>query len=313
MSEFGYAGANAEPTGWLVNSRWWLNAGLAALIAALALVLVFKPGHHKAPVVPALTTLSAGQIGHIRLLRPGQPEIDLVKSGGRWIMTAPRRARANRFRIEELLHLATARIVTHFTVPAADLGRYGLAKPDAVVWLDDEKISFGGPHPLDPDHYALYRGQVYVVPDHYDNAAIAPLSGFFSTRLIENRGKLVAIRLPRLSLARKPDGSWKVTPADSKLSTDRINTFVDDWRYAQALSVSPYSGKPVIARARFTFASSPVKAARGHSVAAAPGKRVLVLGIVERKPELIFYRKDGGLEYHLPADMASQLLELKPH
>ena len=299
-----------------MNSRWALNAGMVVMVIALALVLFFKPGQHKPPAIPPLTDLSASRIDHIRLQRPGEPEIDLDKSAGRWTMIAPRRARANSFRINELLHLATARIATHFAVPPADLARYGLAKPSAVVWLDSEKISFGGPHPLDPDHYVLYRGQVYVVPDHYDNAATAPLSGFFSTRLINIHRRLLAMEMPGLILTRKPDGSWKVAPPDSKLSTDRVNTFVDDWRYAEALSVKPYSGKPVIAHVRLTFAPAPAKTAGGRP-AASPGRgslrsRVLVIGIVERRPELIFYRKDEGLEYKFPADMASQLLALKP-
>ncbi|MHB8550543.1 MAG: DUF4340 domain-containing protein, partial [Acidiferrobacterales bacterium] len=165
-----------------MNGRWWLNVGLVALIVVLALVVEFKPGMHKAPAIPPLTGLSIGQIDHIQLRRPGKPEIDFVKSDGRWVMTAPRKARANSFRINELLHLAVAKIATHFSAPAADLGKYGLAEPRAEVWLNNEKISFGGPHPLDPDYYVLCRGQIYLVPDHYDTAATAPLSGFFSTR-----------------------------------------------------------------------------------------------------------------------------------
>ncbi len=300
-----------------MSGRWWLNVGLVALIVVLALVMEFKPGMHKAPAIPPLTGLSVGQINHIRLQRPGTPEIDIVKSDGRWMMTAPRKARANSFRINELLHLAVAKIATHFAAPADNLGKYGLAKPRAEVWLNNEKISFGGPHPIDPDYYILYRGQVYLVPDHYDNAATAPLSGFFSTRLINAHNRLMSLQIPGLRLTRKPDGSWKLTPPDNKLSTDRVNTFVDDWRYAEALSVRPYSGKPVIAHVRITFAppasGAPVSTGRPASSKLPDTDRVLALDILERKPELIFYRKDEGLEYHFPADMASQLLELKPH
>ncbi len=297
--------------------RWLLNLGLAALIAVLALVVVFKPGTHKTPAIPPLTDLSINRIDHIRLQRPGQPEIDFERSSSRWVMTAPRKARANSFRINELLHLAVAKIATHFAAPAAELGRYGLDKPRAEVWLNDEQISFGEPHPLDPDYYALYRGQVYLVPDHYNNAATAPLSGFFSTRLINIRSRLISLRLPGLTLTRKPDGSWQVIPPNKKLSTDRVNKFVDDWRYAEALSVRPYSGKPVIGHIRIAFA--PPATGAGHQTVAIgkPPSRdqnaELNLGILERKSELILYRKDEDLEYHFPADMAAQLLELKPH
>jgi len=303
-----------------VSSRWLLNLGLALLIVALALVAVFKPGTHRAPDIPPLTNLSVGEIAHIRLLRPGEPEIDLQKSGDQWLMTAPRKARANGFRIDELLRLAVAKSATHFAAPATELGRYGLDKPHAELWLNNQEISFGGPHPLKPAYYILYRGQIYVVPEHFDNAATARLSDYFSTQLIDAKGKPVAFKLPGLSLTKKPDGSWQVIPANKDLSTDRVNRFVDQWRYAEALSVAPYSGKPVIDHIQITFAPpaatapalSAAKPAGGVLNSEHPAREVLDLGILARKPELVLYRNDEGLEYHFPAEMATQLLQLKP-
>ncbi len=308
-----------------MSSRWWLNVGLALVIVIMGLVVIFKPGMHKSPPIPPLTSLSMEAITHIRLQRPDQPEIDLEKSGDHWFMTAPRKARANGFRINELLHLAVAKIATHFSAPTAELGRYGLDKPRAELWLNDQKISFGGPHPLNPDFYILYNGSVYLVPEHFDNAATGRPSDFFSTRLINTADKPVAFSLPGLHLTRKPDGSWQVTPPNKDLSTDRVNQFVDEWRYAEALSVTPYSGRPVIDHIRITFVPrtagssenkpAPTAAAAGtapgpKTLAAAPEE--LDLGILARKPELILYRHDEGLEYHFPAEMATQLLQLKP-
>ncbi len=296
-----------------MNKRWLLNAGLALLVAALALIVVFKPGTHKTPQIPPLTGLSMDEITHIRLLRPGEPEIDFDKAADEWMMTAPRKARANDFRVDELLRLAVARSATHFVAPAAELGRYGLDKPRAELWLNDQEISFGGPHPINPAYYILYKGQVHVVPEHFDNAATARLSDFFSTQLLDSKYKPVEFRLPGLRLTKKPDGSWQVTPSNKELSTDRVNRFVDQWRYAQALSVAPYSGSPVNDHIRIIFAPAE------KGIPPAPGARpadsrheLLDLGILARKPELILYRKDEGLEYHFPAEMANQLLKLKP-
>ncbi len=296
-----------------MSKRWLLNAGLALLVAALALVMVFKPGTHKTKQIPPLTGLPVAGITHIRLLRPGEPEIDLDKTGAEWMMTAPRKARANQFRVDELLRLAVARSATNFIAPAAELGKYGLDKPRAELWLNDQEISFGGPHPIDPAFYILYKGQVHVVPEHFDNAVTAGLSDFFDTQLLDNKYKPIEFRLPGLRLTKQADGSWQVTPPNKELSTDRVNRFVDQWRYAQALSVEPYSGSRVIDHIRITFAPTEKGTPAAAGTRPADNKHELLnLGILARKPELVLYREDEGLEYHFPAEMANQLLKLKP-
>ncbi|MHB1942973.1 MAG: hypothetical protein ACYCP0_07955 [Acidiferrobacteraceae bacterium] len=81
-------------------------------------------------------------------------------------MTEPVSARADRFRIADLLHLTDARVHDSFTAPAAALGKYGLTTPVATVWLNHQKIEFGDENALGGLQYVLYRGRVDLIPSY---------------------------------------------------------------------------------------------------------------------------------------------------
>lgn len=282
-----------------MKNRWLLNLGLAVLVAALLAIALYRPGAEPVAPVTILTSVSIDSIVRVRVQRTNQPDIRLEKTGGAWALTAPRAARANEFRINELLRLATAKSTSHFPAFSAELAKYGLDKPAAEVWLNDTPIRFGSMHPIHPQHYVLVDGQVHLIASKYFYSVSAGPADFFSHRLLEDRLKPVAFTLPGVILAQDNQGAWRINPANSELSNDRINTFVEEWRHAQALTVTPYSGKPAheYLRIRFT-AESPLKE--------------LELGILARQPELILYRKDEGLEYRFPQDVGVRLLQLKP-
>jgi hypothetical protein len=94
-------------------------------------------------------------------------------------------------------------------------------------------------------------------------------------------------------------GAWQMAPANKELTSDRINAFVEEWRHAQALSVTEYSGKTAHEKINFGFAAgSPLKN--------------LEIGILAHKPELVLYRRDEGLQYHFPEELGARLLQLRP-
>lgn len=282
-----------------MKNRWLLNLALVLLVVVMLAVVVYRPGTPPAPPAPALTSLSTDAITHLRVLRPNQPEIVLEKSQGAWFMVAPHKARANLFRVNNLLALATAKSASHFDAPTTDLVKYGLDQPETRVWLNDQEIRFGSMHPINPQYYVLVNGQVHLIASrYYSGAALAP-ADFFSHQLLDDGLKPAAFSLPGLKLILDTHGAWQATPANKELSSDRINTLVDEWRHAQALSVNEYSGKPAHEHAIIRFsADSPLKE--------------LDIGILAHKPELILYRPDEGLEYHFPEDVGTRLLELKP-
>ena len=282
-----------------MKNRWLLNIGLALLVGALVALAIYRPGTKKPEPGTPLTNLTPDGVQRIRLQRPGQPEIDLEKTGDDWRMTAPRVARANGFRLAELTRLASFPVKVRFPAVAAELGQYGLDHPLATVFLNDAEIRFGGMHPLNNALYALHDNQVQLIPAGALRTAIAPLTDLFSTSLLEDKTKILALQLPGFSLKQNDQGAWVRTPEIKQLGSDRINQFVDEWRYARALSVAAYSGKAAAEQVVITVADG-----------AKP--RTIKLGVLTRKPEFVLVRYDEKLEYHFPAEIGTSLMQLQP-
>lgn len=286
-----------------MRNRWLLNLALAVVITGLALLAVFKPGTERDKGEPAaLTALGANEISSVRLRRPGQDEIVLQRDGDDWRLTAPVAARADRFRVDGLLQLL--RVKSQGTLPAQDLARYGLDKPLAVLQFNDAEIRFGALHAFNDLQYALYRDQVHLVPAASFRQAAARWQDFLSTALLESHMKPVAFVFPRFRLTLK-DGTWEVMPPNKELSGDRINTFVDEWRFARALSVTRQGAEPVTAKIRIDYVNEKAPDAARHP-------KTLEIGIVSTKPEVVLRRADEGLEYRFPSGTSGRMLELKP-
>jgi hypothetical protein len=276
--------------------RWLLNAGLLGLIAALAWVAAQRSGQQNDAPSPPLTVLSAAAVSHVRIERPEQSAIAIEKTGNEWKLTAPLPARANRLNVETLLRVLSAPIETRFQAVTAELPQYGLEKPSARVWLENEEIAFGTLHPLKNQIYVLHNNEVVLIPGYHLSAATYPYTNFIDSRLFEEDRKLTSLRLPGFMLGLK-DGVWRRQPVDKKLTSDRINDFASEWQNASALSVDKYSG------------TEPVDHIEIACVRDGKNEKIR-LGILAYKPDFVLYRPDENLEYHFTEETGKRLLNL---
>ena len=279
-----------------LKRRWLLNAGLLGLIAALAWIAVQRSSQEKNVPDPPLTGLSAAAVSHVRIERPEQPVITIEKTGDEWKLTAPLPARANRLNVENLLRVLSAPAETRFPAVTAELPQYGLEKPSARVWLENEEIVFGALHPLKNQIYVLHSNEVTLIPGYHLSAATYPYTNYIDSRLFETDRKLTSLKLPGFMLSLK-DGVWQRQPVDRKLASDRINDFASEWQNARALSVDKYSGKESIGRIDVT------------SIRDGKNEK-LPLGILAYKPDFILHRQDENLEYHFTEETGKRLLNL---
>lgn len=282
-----------------MKNRWLLNMGIAALVGALVLLAIYKPGAKQEQQGAPLTSLASQDIQRIRLLRPKQPQMVLEKNGEAWRLTAPLTARANDMRVSELVQLTTTRVPTRFPAEPSELGKFGLDNPLATLFLNEAEIRFGGMHPLENQLYVWHDGQVLLIPVAALRVASAPLNDFLNAGLLEEKTKPLAFRFPTFGLKQNEQGAWMRTPEMKELASDAINRFVDEWRYARALSVAPYSGKPIKERVTITVADG-------------DKSRVVELGVLALEPEFIVYRKDENLQYHFATDIGTRLMQIKP-
>lgn len=295
-----------------MRNRWLLNLALLAFIVTLALLVKYQPGkrvEEKDRGGPPLTAIAADDIRRIRLERPQQEPIVLERDGVEWRLKAPVKARADRFRVDGLLQLAGLR--TEATVPADDLKKFGLDQPLATVWLNDAEIRFGSMHALQELQYVSFNREVALIPAGGARAIGARLEDFFSTALLEKDRKPLAFSLPGFKVV-LAEGSWKRMPTIPELSGDRINDFVEEWRYARALNVTRHKPQASLGKVAIDYVAEGGNATKPPPPGEQPPTRRLELDILMRTPEFILHRKDEGLDYHFPPDTGTRLLQLKP-
>ena len=281
-----------------MRSRWLLNSILAIVIAALAAIVYFRPGGEETSVDPSLTTLAADTVGEIHIVRTGREPITLQKKDTVWRMTTPIAARANQFNIDSLLRVLSTTSTFRIDATETQLANYGLDKPSVQLRLNDEEIVVGAAHPSKPQHYVLHRGVVHLIPSYSLGTAFLGYAALIDTQLLIEGQRLAELRIPGIHLVHK-NGSWQREPIDEKISVDRLNELVAEWQNARALSVERLSSRPTLDQVQIVFDGD--------------GKNeTLTVDVLAYKPQFVLARRDEGLEYHFPEEIAKRLLTLEP-
>jgi hypothetical protein len=285
-----------------MNRRWLLNTLLLIVIAAMTALAVWRPGLHKPAPKARLTKLDPRTIQHIRIEQQNRKPIVLGARKQIWYMKSPVHGRAHVFNTARVLRIAMAPVDQELPQSANEnLAQFGLDKPKAVLELDGQRIAFGGNNPVNNDQYVLYHKRVYLIDARSYWDVAHPYNEFLDSHLFRPDRKPLAFSLPGLSL-KLVKGRWIVHPANKKLTTDRINNFVDEWRYASAMTVERYQGQAAQGKIHILFAADR-KGGKAQTV---------TVDILSRHGELVLYRPDQGLEYHFPQEVGKRLLELKP-
>jgi len=316
----------------------WVNAAVLAAVLVLGWFAYYMP-RRNGPVEYPLSALKAGTVKHIRIERRDRPPIVLEMKGGRWFLTAPLAARAETFNVWRLLAILDAKASSRLA--AGDLSRFDLDRPDSRLIVEGQSFSFGMVNAIASEQYVLTGNNVYTVGPRYGAALPSDFTQLIERRLFADVEVPVGLDLGNFSV-RNSNGKWIVESARDRgkqrahgpsgsdcdagtvhgrqtssavasdrcgspigirapaslagtapdLSQDDINRWVDDWRQASALHAAPFvHGKPV-----------------GEiSVYLKNGKK-LMLGILQREPELVLLRTDEKLQYYFVATVAKRLL-----
>ena len=289
------AAPNGQPEPPHLRRRWLVNLALLAVVVTLAAFTVYYRQQEKTELGPPLAVLATENVGRIRIERPGQPAIVLEKHTENWRLASPVAARANRFNVENLLRVASAR--SELKLDGGDPAQYGLVTPQAKLEVGDEIFEFGALHPFRHQVYVRHRGVVHLVGAQALSAVLRAPSHFIDGRLIEPSRRLVGLRLPGFALELK-DGTWQRLPPNKKLASDRLNDFVAQWTNAHALAVEPATTRPTLASIHLTLAYQDTK------------RESLTLDVLAYKPTFVLRRRDEKLEYHFPEEIGKRLLDI---
>ncbi len=277
---------------------WLLNVALLFLVIVLIWLAGRTPSRNES-AQQLLSTLPPGAAQNITLTRPGKPDIVLEKVGAQWKITAPLRARADEFQVLRMLTLLEARPKAQF--PASELSRFDLTTPAARLRIDGTDYAYGGINAVTQEQYVQRGDTVYAVELRHGAALPADAAALIRRALLDETDRPVAITLPQFSLA-LADGKWSITsgtitsgvrsPMHTDISQDDLQRYVDLWRQASAARAMPYDGRPPLANIRITLTDG------------AP----LDIGIVQREPQLVLWRRDTKLQYVFLAAAGQALL-----
>jgi hypothetical protein len=275
-----------------MKARILLNLFLGLAVFGLG-VYLFTRHEPAAPESFPLSRLTVAEVQRIELAAAQKPPVVIVREGDAFRLVSPFGARADRYRVETVLSLLSAR--STLRLPARNLERFGLTAPGLTLTFvtgeGQQVFEFGESQPVTGQIYVATGGWVYLVSPVYAIDVSRGAMGFLASTLLADGETPVAFKLPGLELVRE-DGRWRRVPESAGLSTDVINRFAEEWRLARALTVDrvrPDDGKPI----QLTLADG----------------RTLRLTVARGKTETVFYREDEGLGYHFPPEVGERLLD----
>lgn len=271
-----------------MRSRWLINLALFGAVIALGYLFLIAKNETVTPAEP-LTALAPETITEIEIRKSGAEPVRMIKTSGRWQMTAPVAIAADEARVRPILGLLKAASRARFHPADLDLARFGLSPPLLELSLSGQTFAFGEEQPLDGSRYVLYAGQLHLIEDTVFYQLNAPFTYFVSPKLLPENGEPSRIKLPGQVFTRGPDG-WQAEPP---LPEGRnVNAVIQAWRAAEALTVRPYAEQPP----------------KGEIALEWPDGRVLTYAIIAPAPQPVLARPELGLEYHLDSFQARQLL-----
>ena len=272
--------------------RHLLNLLLLTTVLGLVGLVLLEHRQSPEPTEQRLLPLAADAIMQLRIERPDQPPIELLRRDGqRWQLTSPLAIEANTFRVEALLRIANLNSHGSFAADPAQLAEYGLLPPQASLLINRQyRLEFGGQTALDHRRYVRLDDQIHTVADTLYYHLLGDWHGLVSHALLPEQARITALSLPSIDL-RLEEGHWRSEPAGALPSPDQIQALLDAWQHPGVIQVRRYSGQP----------GQPIR------LELADGTR-LEWVLIEDKTALA--RPELGIQYQLSEAALGQLLAL---
>lgn len=267
---------------------WLLNVFLLAAVAALAWLAWRSPSRDDTAREP-LSAVRPAAVSRIVLTRQNQPPVSIERRAEQWWISSPLQARADEFQVMRLLTILDARPSARMA--AGDSSRFELNPPSAILEIDGVQYAFGGINTVTREQYVLRGDTVYAVELRHGAAMPARPEALIRRALLAENEVPVAITLPAFSV-RKSGSRWTLTPASELAGADELQSYIDQWRHASATTVARHDNKAPLSDIGIEFSD----------------KTTLKLGLVQREPQLILWRRDNGLQYVFPAVAGRALL-----
>ena len=218
-----------------LKKRLLINAVLFAVVTALLLAVWLSPEQQQQKHLSAV--LDADSIDRIRIVGKGRQPVVMHKAGNYWQLTEPVNAPASPFRVNSILNITLTTSHADYALSDIDPLELGLATPDAVLYLNDFKISFGTRDPIDQRRYTEFNQRVYLLDDYTLPLLTQPLTSLIDTRLLPEQLRVTAFQLPDFRIVQTTEGGWQIEPENANPDPVAIQEWVDRWHRQRAAEV----------------------------------------------------------------------------
>jgi hypothetical protein len=284
-----------------MKSRWIINIVLLVLVLVVGAVVYFTPKQsEQAENDYEVSALKLSQLNKISIEFPAQASVKFEKKDNFWYLQQPYPARADQQTVARLLSIVAAHSKQKF--PADDLTRFGLDQPKLVLKLNDEAFTFGTFNPVSQEQYVAYNGAVFMLPSSYSENAQIQIEEFLDKKLLRPTEKIAGFDFGHLEqwMGTKlnvdiVNGEWKVSLPKAQPKQDQMQDWYNSfWNGIFAQRVEPYKIDK-----RMNYPYFEIKMQDGSKVH---------FDKVQESPELLLYRQDEGMLYHLASDLGFTLL-----
>jgi len=155
----------------------WMRINLVLALLAGALLIIDRWPVPTGTRADRLTTLAVATIDRVRVERDGREVLALVRDGHGWRLSHPTKGPANTSRVAQLLAVADADVAFRFPAAGRD-AEFGLARPAAMLQLDDTRLLFGDRDPTQRARYVRVDDSICVIDELYFHLLSLPATHF---------------------------------------------------------------------------------------------------------------------------------------
>lgn len=279
-------------------TRGTTNLVLAIALLALGALAWFKPGATDAPEGElAFPGAAAATLIRVTNTAPGMSYTLERAAGGAWALTAPLRLPADAAVSDALLKdIAEARARARYPASALDPKAVGLDAPSLLVELGEARYAFGGTSPMDYQRYVQHGDQVLMLNDLLYFRFAQGWAALADKRLLPRGARVTKLELPGATISVDAAGKRTLAPDDARVTTDALAAMLDAWTLHSAMELKALDPTLVAqATVRVTLEGQP---------------QPIAFEVLPATSGLRLARSDLGVEYFLPDEARSALLEL---
>jgi len=161
-----------------------------------------------------------------------------------------------------------------------------------VLDIDGVQYAFGGINTVTREQYVLRGDTIHAVELRHGAGLPLNATALVRRALLAENEQPVAVALPEFTVS-KNDGRWVLSPPSEGAGADELQRYVDQWRMASAATAEPYDQRPPQSDIRITLTDG----------------STLTMGVLQRQPQLVLWRRDNGLQYSFLVGAARSLLD----